>query len=152
MKLTIVDGHTALLPLMLDSADAALLLRAPRIVHGLRQYFELLWLRATPWHEVGRDRDTLTPTQRRVLELLAAGFTDEAIARKIGVTSRTVRRHVAAVLVRLGAPTRFAAGVVAQQRGWLPPPGPRQRGRVGQPTWSMVARSWSLWAALWPRT
>jgi DNA-binding NarL/FixJ family response regulator len=40
------------------------------------------------------------------LKLLAEGLTDAAIADRLVVSTRTVEHHVAAVLQKLGAPTR----------------------------------------------
>jgi len=47
-----------------------------------------------------------------------SGLTDEAIARQLGLSHRTVQRRVAAFMADLGAHTRFQAGVKAalQQR------------------------------------
>ncbi|MEV0073573.1 LuxR C-terminal-related transcriptional regulator [Amycolatopsis sp. NPDC050768] len=54
-----------------------------------------------------------------MLSLLAAGLTDEAIARSTGTGERTVRRHVCAILEILRVESRFAAGVAAAKRGWV---------------------------------
>ena len=54
-----------------------------------------------------------------VLRLMAAGVTDAAIARQTGFSQRTVERRVRHVMERLGAQTRFQAGVQAVHRGWL---------------------------------
>lgn len=54
---------------------------------------------------------------QRVLGLLAEGLTDEAIARRIGVSVRTVRSEVATAITTLGARGRFQAGVRAAQLG-----------------------------------
>jgi DNA-binding NarL/FixJ family response regulator len=56
-----------------------------------------------------------------VLELMAEGLHDEAIARRAGITTTTttVRRHIAAIMGRLGVSSRFAAGAAAQRRGWI---------------------------------
>ena len=48
-----------------------------------------------------------------------AVLTDEAIGRQLGVSDRTVRRRVAALLDGLDARTRFQAGVQTKARGWL---------------------------------
>ena len=66
----------------------------------------------------------LTPARRQVLWLLSAGLGDAALASLTGTSVRTVRGHVAAIQVALGARTRFAAAVEATRRGWLPPGGP----------------------------
>ena len=41
------------------------------------------------------------------------------IARKLGISLRTVRRRMAELMSDLGADTRFQAGVEAVRRGWL---------------------------------
>lgn len=56
---------------------------------------------------------------RRILALMAGGATDDAIARHLGLGRRTVARRVSAILDRLGATTRFQAGVQAARCGWL---------------------------------
>ena len=60
----------------------------------------------------------LTPAQQAVLELMAEGLLDDAIARA-GMSTTTVRRHVAAIMKRLGVTSRFAAGAAAQRKGWI---------------------------------
>ncbi len=57
--------------------------------------------------------------RRFLLQQLAVGAHDEQIARKLGISLRTVRRRVADLMRELGADTRFQAGVEAARRGWL---------------------------------
>ena len=56
---------------------------------------------------------------REVVTLLARGLKDDAIARRLGVSVRTVRRLISATIDDLQADSRFQAGVVAVQRGWV---------------------------------
>lgn len=56
---------------------------------------------------------------RTIVELLADGLTDEAIARRLGVSVRTCRRHIATVLRGLDAVSRFQAGVLASATGMV---------------------------------
>ncbi|MFI6494765.1 hypothetical protein [Streptomyces sp. NPDC050564] len=49
-------------------------------------------------------------TQRQLLHLLTSGLKDEAAARHLGLSLRTVRRRIAALMDRTGANTRFQAG------------------------------------------
>ena len=121
MKMKLADHTTAMLPLTPAGTAGALVIRAPVIVGALREYFEMLWERATP---VGAPRpprsgDRLTLAQQRVLELMAGGLQDEAIARRLGVSIRTVRRHVAAIMSRQRVSNRCAAGAAAHRRGWI---------------------------------
>jgi DNA-binding NarL/FixJ family response regulator len=46
--------------------------------------------------------DTLTPREREVLEIMAEGQTNRAIAEQLGVTERAVERHVTAIFEKLG--------------------------------------------------
>lgn len=58
----------------------------------------------------------MTPTQLTILKLMAEGLNDDAIARRLGISTTTVRRHISAIMIRLGVSSRFAA---AQRRGWI---------------------------------
>ena len=55
---------------------------------------------------------------REIVLLLAAGATDETIARRLGISARTVQRRVHALMEHLGVRTRFQAGVQAALRHW----------------------------------
>jgi len=121
MKMKLADEATALIPLTPSGTAGALLIKAPVILAALREYFELLWERATP---VGTPRepsagDRPTPAQQKVLQLMAEGLQDDAIARRAGISTTTVRRHIAAIMSRLGVSSRFAAGAAACRRGWI---------------------------------
>jgi DNA-binding CsgD family transcriptional regulator len=51
----------------------------------------------------------LTPRERQVLELVAEGLSDDQIARRLRISSGTVRKHLEHVRSKLGVPTRAAA-------------------------------------------
>ncbi|MFD0508094.1 hypothetical protein ACFQ0G_45580 [Streptomyces chiangmaiensis] len=51
--------------------------------------------------------------------MLKAGLKDQAIARQLGYSPRTATRKIAALMTRLGASTRFQAGVEATARRWI---------------------------------
>jgi DNA-binding CsgD family transcriptional regulator len=123
MKMKLADTATALLPLTVTGTAGALLVRAPVILAALRDYFELLWERAipvtTPRQQAAAASGGLTETEQRILELMAEGFQDAAIARRAGVSVVSVRRHITAVLAKLGVTSRFAAGAAAHRRGWI---------------------------------
>lgn len=121
MKMKLADHNTALLPLTPNGTAGALLIRAPVIIGALREYFELLWDRATPLRpqHLAPPEDRLPPALQAVLELMAEGLNDAAIARRLGISVGTVRRYIAAITDRLGVSSRFAAGAAAQRRGWI---------------------------------
>jgi DNA-binding CsgD family transcriptional regulator len=121
MKLKLADYTTAMLPLTPAGTAGALLIRAPVIIAALREYFEMLWERATPLapQRGTQPGDRVTPAQHTVLELMAEGLHDDATARRAGISTTTVRRHIAAIMDRLNVTSRFAAGAAAHRRGWI---------------------------------
>jgi DNA-binding NarL/FixJ family response regulator len=54
----------------------------------------------------------LTSRELQVLERIAQGHTNKAIARELGLSARTIDRHVSNILAKLNVPTR--AGAVAR--------------------------------------
>lgn len=118
--LTVADRSTAIVSLGAVPTCGVVLVQAPALVSALAQMFEWYWSRAVPLASAERAlHGPLTPTQHRILGLLAGGERDEQIAARLGVNVRTVRRHIEQVLSALHADTRFAAGVEAGRRGWL---------------------------------
>lgn len=63
--------------------------------------------------------DPLTARELTVLNLLAEGLTNKAIAQRLGISDHTVKFHVNAVLSKLGAQSRTEAAVRAARLGWL---------------------------------
>ena len=59
----------------------------------------------------------LTGREREVLELLAAGLPTGQIARRLGLSDKTMRNHVSAVLTKLQVPDRAAAAARAREAG-----------------------------------
>ena len=54
-----------------------------------------------------------------LLTLMVSGLKDEAIARQLNWSIRTMRRRMSRLHEELGAANRFQAGVVAARRGWI---------------------------------
>lgn len=121
MPMVVMDRQIALLPI--SSADVqlgAFEVHAGGMLAAVCALFEQLWHAANPLHQpLRRNRDGLTAQEVEVLRLLASGFTDEAVARKLGLSARTVRRSIASLSERLRANSRFQAGVQAARRGWI---------------------------------
>lgn len=82
--------------------------------------FEQLWQTAVPMPRALAAEEAL-PHNRELIWALASGMTDEAIARQLGVSLRTVARRVAELNRLLGAQSRFQLGMQAVRLGWLPP-------------------------------
>jgi DNA-binding CsgD family transcriptional regulator len=75
--------------------------------------------RSTLAHPAG-----LTRREQEVLERLATGATNPAIAAELHLSERTVAHHVSAILGKLGATSRLAAIEQARRRGLLSQDGP----------------------------
>jgi DNA-binding CsgD family transcriptional regulator len=120
MKMQLADKAAVLLPLTSTGAAGALLIRAAPITHAMRDFFEMLWARATPFGG-SPGGSPLTATERRILQLMAMGKQDSAIAASMDMSESTVRRHIRVITGQLGlkTPSRFALGLAVGRRGWL---------------------------------
>lgn len=119
-KLGLVDARIAFVPLY-PVVSGGLVIHPSPLVDSLVTLFEGLWERAVPVESVEghmtRDSE-LTMRESELLKLLAAGQKDQVIARRLGVTTRTVQRSVSDLMRRLGVSTRYQAGLQAARRGW----------------------------------
>lgn len=61
--------------------------------------------------------EDLTPRELEVLQLLAQGLPNKAIARRLGISDHTVKFHVNAILGKLGAQSRTEAAIRATRLG-----------------------------------
>lgn len=61
----------------------------------------------------------LTPREQQVLELLATATTSAEMSTVLGVSPNTVRNHVQAVLMKLGAHSRLEAVYLAARQGLI---------------------------------
>jgi DNA-binding CsgD family transcriptional regulator len=119
----VIDGSVVVLPSDPDTSRptaGTVVLRLPSVVTTTIELFERVWSVAVPLvaSEVP-GTDDLRPRERELLSLLSVGCTDESAAARLDVSVRTVRRMVADIMNRLGARSRFQAGVKAADRGWL---------------------------------
>lgn len=118
-RLLIIGATHAILPEPLGFVDEPRsLVRQAGLVHALTLWFEALWEQARPLPDQEAP-GTGAELNRFVIRELARGARDEQIARTLGISLRTVRRRVAALMTELGADSRFAAGVEAARRGWV---------------------------------
>jgi DNA-binding NarL/FixJ family response regulator len=59
----------------------------------------------------------LTPRERQLLQLLAEGLNDAAMAERLGISPKTVRNHMVHVLDKLGVHSRLQALLLAARYG-----------------------------------
>jgi DNA-binding CsgD family transcriptional regulator len=80
--------------------------------------FEHLWAAALPaatgiQHELGSE------ARQVIIRMLGDGATDDAIARTLGISRRTIARHVAEIMHCTGTLSRFQTGMRLAQLGLL---------------------------------
>jgi DNA-binding NarL/FixJ family response regulator len=61
--------------------------------------------------------EVLTPRERQVLALVAQGLSNQAIARRLGLSERTARTYVSAILAKLRLRSRTEAALYALRTG-----------------------------------
>lgn len=92
------------------------------LTQSLVRLYEILWQLGVPFTRADPDRhgpDGPRSEDRQLLAYLAAGLTDEAIARDLGISPRTLGRRITRMEELLGARGRFQLAVQASRRGWL---------------------------------
>jgi len=118
--LLLADDTLGLLPL---GSAGVLIVHRGVVLEALSALFDLVWAGALPFSLDGSGpggpplvlRNDTTST---VLGLLAAGLSDQAIARRLGRSERTVQRHIGRLIDAVGAKTRFQAALQIGHRHW----------------------------------
>jgi len=68
---------------------------------------------------VGEGDRTLTSRQREILQMLADGLQTESVAKRLGLSTETVRTHTKRILAKLHADTRTQAVAIAIRNGLI---------------------------------
>ncbi|MET9348817.1 LuxR C-terminal-related transcriptional regulator [Streptomyces termitum] len=138
-RMIIFDRRAAIVPIDPEAAArGVLILRGAGVVTALVSLFRQTWARAEPLGNSNSrvpasETHGLTRQEQAVLDLLFEGHTDDVVARKLGVSVRTGRRITADLMARLGARSRYQAGALAMERGWLGNSAARAGGGAGAP-------------------
>ncbi|EPH46427.1 DNA-binding response regulator [Streptomyces aurantiacus] len=118
----VIDGRVAILAgSEARGARTYTVISEPVVVEGVRSLLYAAWEAADDLADClgapAARPPVLGEESRAVLAALAAGLTDEAAARRLGMSLRTYRRRVAALMAELGATSRFQAGVLSRRAG-----------------------------------
>ncbi|MFF3411187.1 LuxR C-terminal-related transcriptional regulator [Streptomyces sp. NPDC002742] len=70
-----------------------------------------------PGQDVLSAGDALTTRERGVLRLLAWGLSNRLIARRLGISEKTVKNHLGSIYFKIGATGRTQAALYAQHVG-----------------------------------
>ncbi|MEU0370004.1 helix-turn-helix transcriptional regulator [Streptomyces sp. NPDC006283] len=121
-RLFIMDRAVAFVPASEDGLSAALELRHPALVKYLVSVFERMWHQASPLLGATPPASSLGSVSERqfaISRLLAEGHTDEVVARRLGISVRTCRKHIAHLAQLLGSANRVQLGVLIARSGML---------------------------------
>ncbi|NED15771.1 LuxR C-terminal-related transcriptional regulator [Streptomyces sp. SID9124] len=118
-RLFVFDRTVAFIPAS-PRRDVALEIRHPALVRYLIQVYEVLWAQAKPLStplQAPAHEMPVTAAQLSVARLLVEGNTDQIVARKLAISVRTCRAHIAKLMQTLGATSRTHLGVLLVQSG-----------------------------------
>ncbi|MFF7947693.1 helix-turn-helix transcriptional regulator [Streptomyces griseorubiginosus] len=130
-EIAIIDDSIALIPPVgADRSANVAVVRQPFVVQQLAQFFNASWALAANGQDPAPVRSLAeAELKHRIILLLAEGAKDETVARRLGISLRTCRRHVAEILSQLDSSSRFQAGVRAALLGSVPVNSPATLGR-----------------------
>ncbi|MFF3953275.1 LuxR C-terminal-related transcriptional regulator [Streptomyces sp. NPDC001890] len=120
-RIIVFDRNLAFIPFS-DEPHSALRIQHPSLVRFLARHFDEAWARSVP---VRPERVPLrTPVvtsdlQRTILQAVVGGETDESIARRLGMSRRSVAEHVRRVSEQLGSNSRAQLGYLVATSGLL---------------------------------
>ena len=102
----------------------AIVVGEPSILAYLCSAFEQSWNLGTPYQTgPSAARMAVTEIKSAILTLMANGLKDDVIAKRMGLSVRACRGHIAELMETFGARSRFQAGVIAAGLGLLEPKG-----------------------------
>jgi DNA-binding CsgD family transcriptional regulator len=101
----------------LETNNHILLEQEPAFAQFVAEIHEFLAAGEAPQRRNAAFPD-LTPREREILELIAHGLDNQAIAGRLALSEKTVRNHITPIFDKLGVPTRAQAIVRAREAGF----------------------------------
>ncbi|MFI6116440.1 LuxR C-terminal-related transcriptional regulator [Kitasatospora sp. NPDC051164] len=139
-RLLIFDGRVAFVPSS-PNRSRALRITHPALVAFLVDSFDRAWDRASgypfvPNHSAQAALEVLPDLRSSIKRLLVRGYSDAAIARRLGISSRSLQAHIQRIKQDLGAANRLQLGYILAREDYttsdLSPDG------VTDQTWSAL--------------
>ncbi|MFJ6480995.1 MULTISPECIES: helix-turn-helix transcriptional regulator [unclassified Streptomyces] len=122
-RLIVYDRKLAFIPKERKGKEppGAAIVTDPTVVAYLCRSFESVWQGSQPFDVGGvTEYHHAEDLRLSVIRLMAMGLKDEVIARRLGVATRTCRRHISAIMAEVGATSRFQAGILLARQGVIP--------------------------------
>ncbi|SCF28484.1 Sugar-specific transcriptional regulator TrmB [Micromonospora purpureochromogenes] len=131
-KLVLADTELGLVPLTVSPGDepGAVLLHRAGLLTAMDALFELVWRHAYPLSisafgdltstedAHGEGGNIPTGLDRRILALLLAGLTDQAVATQLDLSLRTLQRRLRHLMDLAGAQSRMQLACYAVRHDW----------------------------------
>lgn len=105
---------------LLKDADPEAILRSIRAVHGGQAIFDpavASRVMAAAGRTAERAFPTLTEREHDILDRIARGLHNDAIAARMGISVKTVQNNVSSILLKLGVADRSQAVALARDAG-----------------------------------
>jgi hypothetical protein len=141
-RLIVVDRRLAIVP-GIEGYQVAIAIHDAGLVAYLVDIFERYWERARGFtdRELHTEREVADDVHNMTVRMLVEGHSDNASAKRMGVSTRTYAGYVASLKAAYGVETRFQLGyAIGQQEERERPGNPSDRaGPGGQPGGSQPA-------------
>jgi len=122
-KLLVIDRKVALFPVSPhDLGRGYLEVVHEPVVSALVAMFERHWAAAEDLQECPVPHVTLTPRERTLITLLAAGHTDASAGRELRISTRSISNILRGLMDRVGVENRFQLGLVLGAAHAVSPP------------------------------
>lgn len=110
-QIKVIDREVVLLEgPIIDGDMSVLVARSSKVLELTMRYWNAVLASAFDCAQEGATDPDLSLRQQRIIRLMRSGMTDEAMARSLEVSVRTVRSDVAQILEALEVRSRFSAG------------------------------------------
>ncbi|MFJ7906057.1 hypothetical protein [Kitasatospora sp. NPDC096204] len=112
-RMLVYDRETVFLPARVagETTMGAAIVREPTLVAFVCAVFEHLWENASPFvADTPKAAPSTDELKLSIIRLMARGHKDEMVARRLGMSVRTCRRHISEITEELEAASRFQAG------------------------------------------
>lgn len=116
-RLIVVDRRLAVIPGN-DGTDVAIAIHDPNLVEYLADIFERSWERARIFtdRETSTEREIADDVHKMTVRMLVEGHSDNASAKRVGVSTRTYAAYVASLKAEYNVETRFQLGYAIGQQ------------------------------------
>jgi len=133
IKFIIADTDLALVPVAVEASGepGAVLLHRSGLLTAIEALFETVWARAHPLELLTAaagsaqiaeiDKHGLLDLDRKIVALLLAGLSDQAVSTQLDLSMRTLQRRLRHLMDIAGVRTRMQLGWYAAENGWFKP-------------------------------